>query len=270
MPIPLIAASLISSIPSLIKSGVGLSQLIQSSKYAKEKRPDYEIPDSVRQALESAKQQALQTQIPGQELAEQKLAGSTASAIAQSKQATDSPASILGQVSTLAGQEQESLRDLAIAAGENYNTNQATLRSQLGNMATQEALKWQWDKQMPYTDAMTTASNLQEAGGENVMAGLSDIAGSAFSAATTDAYLKNMKEIAESNNATWLKSFGIGDSENQKQGNDLMSQLGLSSFAKDVPTQNDLLTRMKSMWNPKKSSGFNTSSILDQFRNYKF
>jgi hypothetical protein len=159
-------------LPELMKGLIGGYDLLKSKQYSKAERPAYEIPPSDIAALESAKSQALQTQLPGQSLTEEKLAGTTAQAISSAKQATDSPTNLLGIISQLQEHETGKIRDLAAASAENYNSNQGVLRTQLGKMAAEEANKWEWDKAKPYLASMATAANLQKAGETNIMAGI--------------------------------------------------------------------------------------------------
>lgn len=182
----------IAAIPSIIKAIQGISQGQQSKKYADEQRPAYEIPEELKQMLASARDQAAMTKLPGQSLAEENIRAATSKALTASKEATDSPVNILGAASQLAKQEQESMRGLAGLQAENWAANQANLREQLGLMGAEKQKQWMWEKQLPYEESMATAAALQEAGGENLMSGLSDLAGMAYGAYTNKQYLDAM------------------------------------------------------------------------------
>lgn len=229
---PLIIAALVSA---AMKAGTGIYQGIQSRKYAKEKRPPYDIPDEYTAMLESAKAQAKQIQLPGQALAEEKLAASTSRSISAARESTDSPAALLGVVAGLNEGERGNITDFGIAAGANYNANQATLRTALGEMGTQKALQWQWDKQMPYLNAMDTAANLQEASQTNIMAGLEDVAGTAMSAWSTKEYLDAQKDINKAQIDAYKATYGTGggnegaDMLGNKMALEELAALGLGS-----------------------------------------
>jgi len=221
---PLTIAALLNTGVGIGKGIYGLFQTGQSKKYADTERPGYDIPEEYKQMLNSAKMQALQTQLPGQGLAEEKIGAATSKGLSYAKEATDSPASILGMTAALTGQEQEKMRDLGIAAGENYNTNQGVLRSALGTMGEQKLNKWQWEKQMPYQEAMETASGLQEAGVENMFKGLGDAAGTVTSAMGTKQYMDLLTKSSDAGIAqskAWLDYLTGGTSGT----GDFMTQL---------------------------------------------
>ena len=234
---PLALAALISGIAGLAKTGIGAYQLGQSKKYADTKRPDYNIPEEYKALLSSAQAQANQTQLPGQGLAEEKLAASTSRGITQAKQVLDSPASLLGYVAGTTSDEQAKIRDFGIAAGENFNTNQGVLRSALGIMGEQKATKQQWEEILPYQEAMATASSLQEAGTGNVVAGLGDAAGVAMSAIGTSEYMKalnNQSAAQKSYYDAMIASFRLsGDKDNDASST---SSDGSSSGSSSGPT----------------------------------
>jgi hypothetical protein len=125
--------------------------------------------------LASAQGQASQVQLPGQSLIEQQIGGATSKGMTAAKEATDSPAAILGQLAQLTGNEQDKYTDLGIAAAQNWTSNQDVLRNALSTMAGEEKAQWQWDKANPYLAAMQTAAGLQKTGTENLIGGVTDI-----------------------------------------------------------------------------------------------
>jgi hypothetical protein len=181
-------------IPSLIKAGTGIWQQIQSSKYADTERPDYEIPQSLKDMLENAKQVASQTQLPGQSLAEEKLSAASAQGITAAKQSGDSPTSTLGTISNIIGSEQSKLRDLAASAATAWQTNQSTLRAAMQSMATEENKQWQYNEYLPYMAAMEKAAALQKSGQENLFAGVSDAVGGAIAYNQNESYMKMLDD----------------------------------------------------------------------------
>ena len=166
MPLP--ALALPYAIGAGVQGATALWQLAKSAQLAKTPRPKYEIPEAAKAALANAQLMASQRELPGQSIMEQKIAGSTANAIGQMKQAADSPAAILGGIGKLAQNEQGALGDLAYKAANYYANNQAQLRAQLGNMGQYQANQWQWDKQMPYQKDMAASSAMLGAGLQNL------------------------------------------------------------------------------------------------------
>ena len=232
------------------KLGEGIYQSSQSAKYAKAPRPGYAIPQSITDMLNSAKSQASQTQLPGQGLMEEQMGGVTAAGISNARQSTDSPSNLLGMTATLAGQQQQGLQQMAIGAASNYNTNQNTLRSSLDIMGDQEMKKWQWEQQEPYQNSQATAAALQKGGGENINAGLSDMAGSAMSAKSTQDYVD---ALAKSDDAR-LKVLKAMYGDKTKATPDLMKSSDLMGKASGGFT------------NPLYNPSFNTASAMNLFK----
>jgi hypothetical protein len=187
--------ALISSIPSLIKGGMGIYQLAQSKKYADTPRPDYEIPGSIMNALDIQKNLATQQDLPGQEAIVEGIKGRTAEGVAQAKEFAQSPLDILSVLSNMKTQESKMIRDVDVAGEQFQMENYANLAGAYTDVAPYEEKKFQVNEMAPYLQAMQTARQLSEAGWGNIYSGVSDMSGIGASAMNYE-YLKDLPPYA--------------------------------------------------------------------------
>jgi hypothetical protein len=165
-------AAFVAAIPALISAGVGIWQTLKANKLAKEERPDYQIPQSEKDALSIAQQLATQRELPGQDIMEQNIRSGTASGISRMTEVADSPAMLLGNIANMVGKENQSMNELGIAAANYYTQNQRNLQSSLQRMGQQELSKWQYDEMKPYEEAMHAAATMREGGLQNIVGGV--------------------------------------------------------------------------------------------------
>jgi hypothetical protein len=165
-------AAFVAAIPALISAGVGIWQTLKANKLAKEERPDYQIPQSEKDALSIAQQLATQRELPGQDIMEQNIRSGTASGISRMTEVADSPAMLLGNIANMVGKENQSMNQLGIASANYYTQNQRNLQSSLQRMGQQELSKWQYDEMKPYEEAMHAAATMREGGLQNIVGGV--------------------------------------------------------------------------------------------------
>jgi hypothetical protein len=176
---PLLLAA--GAIPELFKIGAGIGYSAQSRKYAKKKRPAYEIPQAMKDYLAQTKFQAGVAGLPGQGAIEAKLGRQTASAQRAIQQSGQSSASQLAALAAADQSTKESVAELGVEAAQYRAARQNELYSAERAMAQEQKAAWEWDKQMPYLDAMRTAAKLEEYGTAATFGGLEGLAGIAQS-----------------------------------------------------------------------------------------
>ena len=165
---PLLIAS---TIPALMQAGVGIWQMNKARKLAEAERPEYEIPQSEKDALSIAQQLATQRELPGQGAMEENIRANTASGISRMSEVADSPAMLLGNIATMTNKENQALNQLGISAANYYAQNQRNLQGALSRMGQQELAKWQYDEMKPYEEAMQAAAMMREGGLQNIVGG---------------------------------------------------------------------------------------------------
>lgn len=169
------------AIPELFKIGAGINYSAQSRKYAKTKRPAYEIPQAMKDYLAQTKFAAGVYGLPGQGAIEAKLGRQTAATQRAIQQSGQSSASQLAALAAADQSTKESVAELGVEAAQYRAARQNELYSAERAMAQEQKAAWEWDKQMPYLDAMRTAAKLEEYGTAATFGGLEGLAGVAQS-----------------------------------------------------------------------------------------
>lgn len=181
-PVALAAAMIgLSAAQSGMQIAQGISYRRQAKKYAKTKRPKYEIPQSLKDYVSATKFEAGRYGVAGQGQIEARMARQMAGAQRAIQQSGQSSASQLAAISSLNQQGMEQQAELGIA-GEQARTGR--LRDLYGAqriMGQQEQAQWQWDEQ-PYLDAMHTAAELERGGTQMLMQGAQGLAQTGMSA----------------------------------------------------------------------------------------
>lgn len=175
MPIPLAIPLIAAGVSTLAQAGISYSQSRKAKKLAETPRPTMEIPEEQKQALQNAKMMAAQKRAPGSREAEQKMEGDTAAGIGQMKQASNSSAATLGGIASMYGKQQQARTDLAARDANWYAAQQATVRSQLQDMAQWQAKVWDYNKNQPYQADMAASSALRNAATQNFMGAMNNI-----------------------------------------------------------------------------------------------
>jgi hypothetical protein len=168
-----LALSLASSIiPSIAQGITGGKQKREAERLRKgTTRPTYETPLSAKKALGISEQQATQGLI-GRSILEDRLRGSTASAVRATEEVATSPASRLAAITATYGKEMEGMEDIAIADTQARLEAANRLSRAYGTMADYEDREFDINEQRPFEDTMAAASALTGAGMQNVQGSL--------------------------------------------------------------------------------------------------
>jgi len=158
MAIPLTA--IISGMTAAGQLAGGASKLLKNRK-----RPQYEVPDSARQALAIAQAQYADPTMPGYEQAEENINLAVANAIQGMQESGNARVGFQGAVA----QGQSALRELT---GQNAMYNQQEgdqLQAALEVMAQREDTQFQMNEFAPYSDAVREGRDMIGGGLENLM-----------------------------------------------------------------------------------------------------
>jgi len=177
-------------------------------------RPDFEIPESEKRALESAKVQSGMTRLPGQSGIEGRLDQETANKLNTIERMGIGGPTDINAASTAYGQQQEGETNLGIKASDMYLRNQDVLRSQLDKMGEWEFKAWNWDKKLPYENRAEAIQALREGSIRNLNTAASETAGGFANIALSE-YMRGKNEDM------WKSMFGdkgeLGSVENPMQ-----------------------------------------------------
>lgn len=229
MPIPaaLVAAlpAIVSSVPALAQTGVGIAQRIKGKKIAEEAgdRPEYEIPLEVLQALEGMRTLASQTRLPGQSSIESQLRASAATTAGRMTEGAGSSAELLGALSQAGLGEQQGMLNIGIKSAEMQDRRTADLINMLKSMGQYRDKEFMMNEMQPWQDAMKVSSGLRGQGMQNIFAGVSDIAGIGLNAVTT-AQMGDISGILDK-----LKKYLDESKEGDGEGKDDSGSLGIET-----------------------------------------
>lgn len=141
------------------------------------KRPDFEIPKSEIESLQSAQAQAGMTRLPGQSAMEGRLDQNTANQINTIQRMGTGGANDINAASRAYGMQQEGENTLGLNAANMFLGNQQILRNELNQNAEWQNKQWQWDKQMPYETSARAIAALKQSSAENLNSAVGDITG---------------------------------------------------------------------------------------------
>jgi hypothetical protein len=179
MPLPLLAVgaglSALSTLPNWYQSW---KQSERADELAQGlKRPDFEIPQSEIDSLNSAKAQAGMTRLPGQSAIEGRLDQNTANEISDIQRMGTGGPNDINAAARAYGMQQENENKLGIEASNMYLRNQDILRNQLDQNAEWQQKEWEWDKKMPYENTAAAIGALRESSARNFDTGWKDLLG---------------------------------------------------------------------------------------------
>lgn len=162
-----------SNIPGMILGG---SQLLKSNRMNPE-RPEYEIPEAERQALELAKSMAAESRIPGQSAIEGRLDQTTANTLATIERMGYGGASDINAASRAYGNQLEKETELGVAGAQLKQQNERNLEQALSRMGTYEDKQWKLNEYDPFQQESAAKAALYEGGMQNLFGGLKDTTG---------------------------------------------------------------------------------------------
>lgn len=169
---------LIASVPALAEMGYGIYQTSQGNKMARGlKDPNYVIPQSERDALALARNQAGTFMPPGYDAYIASLGQIMAGAENQINRSATSSNEALGAILGATGQQAKALNDYQGFAEGNYQQRQQALQNELARMANYEDKRWNINTQAPFERRAAAASALAGAGIQNIDTGVNDISG---------------------------------------------------------------------------------------------
>ena len=148
----------------ILQAGIGAWQLYKQSQI-KDERPQFEIPEAYQQALAQSKQLAY-GDMPGEELARQRIGQGTSQAVGQMRDAGVVDANAIARSAAMGQQQEASLGANMTSQRASWRNNYSNALNRMGQMQMQE---WQLNEYEPYQNAMAQKSAFLGAGLQNVM-----------------------------------------------------------------------------------------------------
>lgn len=145
---PITASILLSAGTNL--AGFGLKRFLGSE------RPEYEIPNSARQALGLARIQAADKNMPGEQKAIERAGVSSANAV----RAAQESGNVLESISGIQGQYDAATQGILARSEADQKNDQQRLAQQLGQMAQYEDMRYQMNEYAPYAEKQQETRDL--------------------------------------------------------------------------------------------------------------
>ena len=172
--------ALIKAVPGITQKNIGIYQYIKGTQLAKKPRPTYVRPGEIKQLVDTARAEAAGVGLPGQAQTEELLQSDVASVIHEAARVSD-PNKFLETVSKAVATKSEQHQKLAIAAAQDFQRRQETLRSALKVGAEYTDKEFDINLYQPYLAAQAAAAAMKGAGLKNIHAGIKGMAGGASS-----------------------------------------------------------------------------------------
>ncbi len=190
---PLLAAGLIGSFPSVVKTVSGIAQVAAGKKAEKKhKRPELiipvqNIPGQVTDVTKNVKLDALDTSLPGADIMKSEIDADTAGAITRAQESGTSSSDILNTIAAMGAQGSRAKRGIDLEGAKRYDAMKSdvyrALMTEAGYENQKQALdrekymqEFTYNKDQPYQSEAATISALRGAGNQNIYSGISDLA----------------------------------------------------------------------------------------------
>lgn len=162
-------AALAGAPAELFKAGLGVYQGLKARKIRRDyKRPEFEIPGAVREAVGQARGMALDPRLPGQGLIEEQIGLSEARTGRDIREMGAGSAERMAALTGASRGGMEQRRQLGVAAAQQQQQDMMNLQNMLGQLGEWQFNKWRYEKDQPYQEAMAAAQRLGDAANTNI------------------------------------------------------------------------------------------------------
>lgn len=218
-----------------INLGKAAHQAHKANKLGATPRPEYNIPQSQIEALNNAKYMASQTELPGQNIMQQKIDQGSAGALSNLKDVSQSGSALGSNIANIYRGNVTGQNQLNLAAAQNFNNNQGILRTELNNMAPFEQKQWEINEFDKYKNNMAASSAMREGAFRNLSAAGSDIAAGVSGAANMK-YWDNQLNPSKGGVKTGPASTVVPLTTTPTKGFNIMQKTPVASAALTSPT----------------------------------
>ena len=172
----------ISAVPELFKLGTAIKEGIQAGQIRKQsKRPTMEVPKGVTEAIANMRMRAMNGQLPGQGLMENKLGANTAQGARNIQETGGGSAAKLAALASMYNGQNNAINDLNIQAANNQQNNQNIFNSGLQSLGQWQNQVWDYNKKQKYDAEQAKAAELGTASTNNAFGALKGLGASAAS-----------------------------------------------------------------------------------------
>lgn len=168
MPIPFLA---IAAGLSALQAGIGGVQSLQAAKTRREAERNFDkfqVPQGINSMMDLLQGMASQNEIPGADIARQRIATGTARGVEVASRMASSSSDVLGSLHRMYSNQQDRELELAMAGAQQKQQNQMRLAQGMQTLGAYQTQKWQYNELYPYMQKMTEAGQLAAAGSANI------------------------------------------------------------------------------------------------------
>ena len=166
----------LSAIPGAIKLGTSIKDMLQASKIEKENQwKDYEIPGAQTEALNLARNTAMNKQLPGQARIENNIGANAATGARNIMESGGSSAERVAGISGMYNNNADVLKNLGINAAEMNLQNERNLQNELHSYAGFQDKAWDINQYQRYQAAAEKAAALRNSSKQNLYGASKDI-----------------------------------------------------------------------------------------------
>jgi hypothetical protein len=156
------------TIMAAAQGALGIGQMVKGAIQGSKKAPKMEIPQAAQQALQIAKTQAGQTQMPGQSIMEDKLASQAAAATQRLLESSGGGGGALGGIAQINQGLSNQMGGILMNQANYVAGQKQNLQNQLGNMAGWQDRQFQMNEMQPYLQEMDASRRSKDAGMQNL------------------------------------------------------------------------------------------------------
>jgi hypothetical protein len=186
------------------------------------RRPDYEIPESTRQALALAQAQYADPYMPGYERAEENIGLATSNAIRAAQEGGNARAGFQGAVAEAGA----ATRDLAARNEMAQQADSERLQRVLQVMAQAEDMEFQMDEFAPFADRQQMSADIIGAGLENYIGAAED-----FGLGVESGLIEGMEMTPREKR---LRELALGVSKSAVQSGGGLATMSSSAMSPDI------------------------------------
>lgn len=171
------------AIAGLVSAGVGVYNAIDGAvdekeaksdiKKMKAKYPDMDIPQSIVSATDLAEKESQRSQVAGYDQYRQQIEGSTAQGISAAKEAATSAADLQGAITSLYGQQSQSLAQLEIEGARQQQQSKQRYGQQLNTLGSWQQQQYLTNEYQPWVANMNSLQSEQQQSYDQMMSGIS-------------------------------------------------------------------------------------------------
>lgn len=200
------------------QAGIGGLQRLAANRRRKNALAgfDYEIPSATKEILQSSRERASQSGLPGEETYRAQQQSELARTAAKGERVSDSISDVLGLYSKLYGTQTDANRQLLTQGAEMKDMRERELNQSLGLMAQAQGEQFYYNRVMPLMNELGYATEQAQGGAANIAGGLQTAYGAYLNKFMMDEYANiygdqqkqaNAYQTRDINN-TRLRSYG--------------------------------------------------------------